>query len=300
MHSFMAYSIKVHDKMLPGPLGERYHKLDNIRSRDILDFIESFLETMKKEVHNDTETKKTLHVVKLVREGRDVFGWMEYGEYGIPGVIYSTSEKAKKYDKKHDDSDVVNLYFHFRIPVDSRTGIAMFHTAGNKGVKTFVATKFNEYFKNFVGLSVQMPPLAHESTVKRWLNQSKVKEIRLGKYKVQRNGTDIADLLGVNRAELTLKPQRGRSFGSFGAFQSKKTEDGEGFVEILSELSGEVKAVLQSEGRSKVVSLKQSEPVSAIEITTDNVTINDGAPIPQSLENYAKVLMGEFESKVAR
>jgi len=109
-----------------------------------------------------------------------------------------------------------------------------------------------------------------------------------------------ASALGVDRAELTLKPQRGRSFGSFGSFQNKKTDDGEGFVEILSELSVEVKAVLQSEGRSKIVSLKQGEPVSSIEITTDNVTINDGAPIPQSLENYAKVLMREFESKVAR
>jgi len=300
MHSFMAYSIKVHDKLLPGPLGERYHKLDNIRSRDILDFIESFFRTLKKEVHNDTDSKKTLHVVKLTRRGRDIFGWVEYGEYGIPGVIYSTSAKTTTYTKKHDDSDVVSLYFHFRVPVDSKTGIAMFHTAGNKGVKTFVATKFNEFFKNFVGLSVQMPPMAHEKTVREWLDKSKVKEIRLAKYKVTRAGADVADLLGVDRAEVTLKPKRGGSFGSYGFFQGKKTEDGESFVEILSELSTEVKAVLESEGRTKIVSLRQSEPVASIEITSDNVEIKDGAPLPGSLEAYADILMSEFEVKVAR
>ncbi|HDS1790382.1 hypothetical protein NPS34_14530 [Pseudomonas putida] len=300
MHSFMAYSIKIHDKLLPGPLSERYHKLDNVRSKDVLDFVGAFLETLKNEVHNDTEGKKTVRVVELSRDSRDVYGWIEYGEYGIPGRIYSTSEKENKYEKKHDDSDVVSLYYHFRIPVDSQTGIAIFHTAGNKGVKTFVATKFNEYFKNFVGLSVQMPPLAHEGTVKRWLEGSKVKEIRLGRYRVERAGSDVADLLGVDRAEVTLKPKRGRSFGSFTSFKNKKTDDGEGFVEILSELSSEVKAVIESEGRTKVVSLRQGEPVSTIEITSDNVTINDGAPHPQSLHNYAKILMSEFERKVMR
>ncbi len=300
MHSFMAYSIKIHDKMLPGPLAERYHKLDNVRSKDVLDFVSAFLETLKKEVHNDTESKKTVRVVELSQVGRDVYGWIEYGEYGIPGRIYSTSEKANKYEKKHDDSDVVSLYYHFRIPADCRTGIVIFHTAGNKGVKTFVASKFNDYFKNFVGLSVQMPPLAHESTVKRWLDSSKVKEIRLGKYRVERGGSDVTDLLGVDRAEVTLKPKRGSSFGSFNHFKSKKTEDGEGFVEILSELSSEVKAVIESEGRTKIVSLRQGEPVSTIEITSDNVTINDGAPHPGSLHNYAVLLMDEFEQKVAR
>ncbi|AZD34647.1 hypothetical protein C4K22_1894 [Pseudomonas chlororaphis subsp. aurantiaca] len=299
MHSFRPYSLKIFDKYLPGEISEKYHVLDNVRSKDLLDFVEAFLKSLTHNVHDDVETKKTIRVTELHRKERSVYGWMEYGEYGIPGAIYSLANKAKTYDKKHDDSDVRFFYFNFCVPSNSKTAVALLHSAGNRGVKSFFNEKFNAYFKMHVDLNVRMSPLSHEKTVQEWLDNSSVKELRLSNYNVDVAG-DIADQLDVDRTEFVIKPKRGSGFGSFSFLQSKAANGGDSPVEILSKISTDVRAVIESNGRKKIVSLKMSDPIAAIEITEDNVDIVDGAPDRTGLHNYADVLMKEFIDKVSR
>lgn len=299
MHSFRPYSIKIFDKYLPGEFLERYHVLDRVRSKDLLDFIEAFLKALSHNVHDDTETKKTFRVTELTRKGRNVFGWVEYGEYGIPGAIYSVKAKAKTYDKSHEDSDVRFFYFNFCVPSNSKTAVALLHSAGNRGIKSFFDEKFNEYFKRQIDLKVRISPLSHEKTVKEWLDNSSVKEIRLANYDID-NAGDLADQLEVHRTEFVIKPKRGSGFGSFTFLQSKPAGGGDSPVEMLSKISTDVRAVIESNGRKKIVSLKMSDPIAAIEITEDNVIITDGAPEKKSLHDYASVLMKEFVEKVTK
>lgn len=288
----------MHDNLLAGPVGERYHDLSSVRARDTLDFIYSFLSTLEKDLHDDSEKKKTVQVKEVKKDNRSVYGWVEYGEYGIPGFIVDTKSKQKTYTKKHDDSEVRLLYFNFCIPLGSKTGIALLHTAGNRGIKTFFYEKFSEYFHNMLSLRVQMRPLSHEKTVQEWIDNSDVKEIRLGKYLLQSEGEDIADRLGVERTELILKPKRGRGFGNIRGLREKVDGSNKSYVEILSSMSADVKAVVESGGRKKVLSLKAGEPVAAIEIDESTVDIIDGAPEKNSLHRYAQDLMKEFIKKV--
>lgn len=299
MHSFRPYSLKIYDKYLPGEVTEKYHVLDNVRSKDLLDFIEAFLQSLTHSVHDDEETKKTVRVVELTRKGRNVFGWVEYGEYGIPGAIYSLKNKTKTYDKKHDDSDVRFFYFNFCVPSNGKTAVALLHSAGNRGIKSFFIEKFNAYFKRQIDLNIRMSPLSHEKTVKEWLDNSSVKELRLSNYDMNLAG-DLADQLDVDRTEFVIKPKRGSGFGSFSFLQTKSANGGDSPVEILSKISTDVRAVIESNGRKKIVSLKMSDPIAAIEITEDNVAIIDGAPDKKGLHDYANILMKEFIEKVSK
>ncbi|SDU85490.1 hypothetical protein [Pseudomonas mucidolens] len=300
MHSLSAYTLKVHDNLLDGPKGERYHELNNIRTNDMLDFIHAFLETLKKEMHDDTETKKTIQVVSVEKKGRSVFGWLEYGEYGLAGSIVDIKSRKKTHDKKHDETDVKSLYFSFCIPEKSKTGVVLLHTAGGKGVKTFFHKEFGAYFNKMVGLHVQMPALAHEASVKEWLDKSDVKEIRLGRYNLTDKGADIADNLGVERAELILKPKRGMGFGNIKGLREKVDGADRSYVEMLSDISADVKAVVESGGRKKVLSLRNGEPIAAIDIDEENVAMENGSPDPSSLHDYAQHLMKEFVQKVSK
>ncbi|WP_040071293.1 hypothetical protein [Pseudomonas batumici] len=300
MHSLSAYTLKVHDNLLDGPRGERYHELDSIRTNDMLEFIFAFLETLKAEMHDDKDAKKTIQVVEVEKKGRSVYGWLEYGEYGLAGSIVDIKSKKKTHDKKHDETDVRSLYFNFCIPNKSKTGITLLHTAGNKGVKSFFHKEFGNYFNKMVGLNVQMPPLAHESSVKEWLDKSDVKEIRLGRYVLTDQGADIADNLGVERAELILKPKRGMGFGNIKGLRDKVDGTNRSYVEMLSDYSTDVKAVVESGGRKKVLSLRNGEPIAAIDIDEDNVTMVNGSPNPESLHKYAQDIMKEFIRKVAK
>ncbi|NIF28863.1 hypothetical protein F3J44_21085 [Pantoea sp. Tr-811] len=300
MHSFSAYTLKVHDKLIAAPRGEQYHDLSSIRTHDMLDFVKAFLDTLKSEMHDDSEAKKTYQVTQVTKKGRHVYGWIEYGEYGLAGTIVNRKSKRKTYDKAHDDSDVTPLYFNFCIPEKSKTGIALLHTAGGRGVKTFFYKEFSAYFKNSVGLNFQMPPLAHEKSVKTWLENSEVKEIRLGRYALTDKSADIANKIGVERAELVLKPQRGRNFASMISLQTKQPDDDQSVVEIMSSFASDIKAVVESGGRKKVLSLRNSEPISAIEIDETNVTMNDGTPEVTSLHTYAQDLINEFIKQVSK
>jgi len=300
MHSFSAYTLKVHDKLIAAPRGEQYHDLSSIRTHDMLDFVKAFLDTLKSEMHDDSESKKTYQVTQVTKKGRHVYGWIEYGEYGLAGTIVNRKSKRKTYDKAHDDSDVTPLYFNFCIPEKSKTGIALLHTAGGRGVKTFFYKEFSAYFKKSVGLNFQMPPLAHEKSVKTWLENSDVKEIRLGRYALTDKSADVANKIGVERAELVLKPQRGRNFASMISLQTKHPDDDQSVVEILSSFASDIKAVVESGGRKKVLSLRNSEPISAIEIDETNVTMNDGTPEVASLHTYAQDLINEFIKQVSK
>lgn len=299
MHSFRPYSIKIFDKYLPGEISERYHVLNRVRSRDLLDFIEAFLNSLSSSIYNDTETKKTVQVTSIVREDRSVHGWIDLGEYGIPGKIYNLASKSKTYDKSHDDSDVRSLYFNFCVPINSKTAVVLLHSAGNRGVKSFFDEKFNSYFKSQIDLKVRMSPLAHEKTVKEWLDNSSVKELRLSNYEVSLGG-DLADQLGVDRTEVIIKPKRGAAFGNFSSLKEKSVGGGDSPVEVLSKVSTDVRAVIESGGRKKVVSLRMGDPISAIEITEDNVKIVDGVPDKAELHAYANELIEEFIDKVSR
>ncbi|MGK9417699.1 hypothetical protein ACSSUR_16350 [Pseudomonas cedrina] len=300
MHSLSAYTLKVHDNLLAGPRSERYHELDNIRTCDMLDFIHGFMETLKASLHDDTESKKTVEVIEVEKKGRSVFGWLEYGEYGLAGSIVNVKTKKKTYSKSHNESDVRSLYFNFTIPAKSRTGVVLLHTAGNRGIKSFFYKEFSLYFKNMVGLSLQMYPLAHEKSVKEWLDKSDVKEIRLGRYALTDFGSDIADNLGVERAELILRPKKGVGFPNIKGLRSKMDGADRSYVEILSDLAADVKAVVVSGGRTKVLSLKNGEPISAIDVDESNVEIVDGSPVPASLHKFATDLLKEFVAKVAK
>lgn len=298
MHSFSAYSIRVFDQHLPGPVSEKYHDLDSVRGKRLLDYVGRFLKMLETETYIDKKEKRTAYVSNMVVGANSIHGWIEYGEYGIPGKIINIHSKEKRFDKGHEDSDTVALYFQIRIPSHSKRGYMLFHSAGNKGVKQFFSDKFNEFFKaRTVNLNAQIRPITHEKSLQGWLDNAEVKEIRLRAVSISTNGGDLADRIGDQNTEYSIKPKKkGGTYGLFRDIFSRETDAGENFVEVLKDLSTDIRTVVSSGKRKKIVRITGGTPISAIEISTDNVSFESGVPDEKDMHSYANDLIDEFIS----
>lgn len=303
MHSLAPYTIRVFDRLLAGPTDEKYHKLDSIRGKDILDIIKEFADGKTGSYHEvvDDISKKTIKFSNVTRTKRTIYGFIEYGEFGIKGKVINVPTGATVYDKKKDDSDIHQLYFNFTIPSNDTKGVCLFHNIHGRGVKGVIDSLLNDFFKQkFSDLRLQMRPLTYEKAVEDWVKHSQIKELRLTKYKPAGPASDEVDKLAENSSEVIYKPKlKGGSFGSLWDFMEtdKRTGKHRGAVDILGEYCASVKAVVDLQGKKRVFSLTADAlPVSTIEFDEGDVDMDDGAPRLNSLQKYATDLVEDILS----
>ncbi len=206
MHSLTPYSVRVFDQALAGPISEKYHKLGNIRGKDLLSIINEFSMTNNSSYHEieNKSGKKTIKFTNIQVVGRTVFGIVEYGEYGIKGKVVNVTTGNIVYTKKKDDSDINQLYFNFTIPANATKAVCLFHNVHGRGVKCLVDQLLNEYFhKHTGGLRLQIRPLTYEKAVEDWMKSSQIKELRLTRYSPTSNASDCVDQLAENTVEVT-------------------------------------------------------------------------------------------------
>lgn len=301
MHSLAIYTIRVHDTLLPGPLDEKYHCLDNVRKIDLLDFIQNFTTATSQNYQKieDEKTKKTLKFSDVSIKDRTVYGFIEFGEFGIKGKIVDVDSGQEKYKKGKQDSDVHQLYFNFTIPSGSKKGICVLHNIQGKGVKGTLDDLLRESFRGASkGLVIQIRPLSYEKAVEDWMKSANVKELRLMKYCGHLDTSDKANELADNIVEISYKPKKkGSHFGSLWSFSQKGDHVGENrsAVELMGNFSSSVKAVVELEGKKRVFSLEaDSTPVSGIDFDHTDVDMEDGAPKLASLNNFASALVRDI------
>jgi hypothetical protein len=304
MHSLATYSVRVFDRILAGPTEDKYHKLSNIRGKDLVQSITDFANnnTSYQEI-SDGKSKKTLKFSNVTRVNRTVYGFIEFGEYGIKGKVVHVPSGDTVYAKKKDDSDIQQLYFNFTIPSDVTTGICLFHNIHGRGVKGLADKMLNEFFHKLTkGLKLQLQPLTYEKAVEDWMKNAQVKELRLNKYSPKFEVSDPVDQLAENTVEITYKPkEKGGSFGRFWDFIQSKSRSGinRGAVAILSEHCASVKAVVEFDGRKRTFSLTSEDlPVSTIDFDDEDVKMEDGAPELASLHKYADELVTDMLSTI--
>ena len=303
MHSLAPYTVRVYDRTLAGPMDEKYHKLGSIRGKDLLSIIKDFAESNKaiyQEIKLDSG-KKTVKFSDLKVIDRTIYGLIEYGEYGIKGKVVNIPSGSTVYSKKKDDSDISQLYFNFTIPKNETKGVCLFHNIHGRGVKGIIDQLLNEYFHDKTkGLKIQIRPLTYEKAVEDWMKHSKIKELRLTKYSPKSEVSDQVDQLAENTVEIKFKPkEKGGSFGSFWDFSKSKNRKGRlsGAVDILEEYCTSVKAVVEFEGRKRVFSLSSEElPVSSIDFDEDDVKMDEGAPMLNSLHEFSTQLIDDILS----
>lgn len=301
MHSLAPYCIRVHDPRLPGPLEDRYHQLNKIRGHDLIDLINSFATKLSTHFIQITEekSKKTFKFTEVIPNEREIYGFTESGLFGIKGKVVDINSGTTNYQKKPNDADISEMYFHFSIPKDSTVGVCVFHNIHGRGMKSIFLEQFNEYFRGLTGgLVVQIYPLTYMKAVEELMKKSSVKELRLKQYTPKSGLKDIADHLTEHTTELIVKPKKkGDSFGSFWDLYKNKKHEGKnrGAIELMTQECASVSAVIEFEGKKRVFSLSEnSDPVSSIEFDENEVTMDGGAPVMKSLNKYATKLLADL------
>lgn len=301
MHSLAPYSIRVHDSSLAGPHAKKFHSLSNVRGIDLLKELKDLCTNHSSKYLSlkDDDSKKAIKFSNVTVDDREIYGFIEHGEYGVKGKVVDVESGTTVYDKKAKDADVNQLYFHFSIPKDRTNAICVFHNIHGKGVKSTFEALFNEHFKvRTGGLKLQIRPLSYQKVVQEWMENSYVKELRLQRYTPKGELSDAADTLKEHVTNVTLKPKKkGDSFGSFFDFYKSNGVNGSmrGAVEIMGNLCSSVKAVVEYDGRKRVFSLAaNSNPVSSIEFGDDEVDMDDGAPTLISLSKFSSELLADL------
>lgn len=301
MHSFAPYGIRVRDASLAGSKKDRFHRLNDVRGKDLILELKEFCDSHAKSYHTveEEKSKKAIKFSNITISGRELYGFIESGDWGLKGKVVDIDKGSTVYEKKAKDSDVHQLYFHFLVPKERTNAICVFHNIHGRGVKGIFGRLFNERFRTSTkGLVIQMQPLSYEKVVNEWMKSAVVKELRLQKYTPKDELKDAASKLKEYVTNVTLKPKnKGESFGAFLDFYKGNGIRGSkrGAVEIMGEMCHSVKAVVEHEGRKRVFSLAaNSTPVSNIEFDEEDVAMDDGAPSLESLKAYTSTLLADL------
>lgn len=301
MHSLAPYGIRAHDQKLAGPKDQRYHRLNNIRGLDLINELNQFCakHSSSYTTVEDETLKRAIKITDVAVRGRELFGYIEYGEYGTKGKVINIVNNSTVYTKSTKDSDVHQLYFHFLVPLDTTNAIAVFHNIHGHGAKGAFTKMFSAYFKDKSnGLSLQFNPLTYEKVATEWMKNANIKELRLQKYKPKNELSDAVSTLQEHTIDITLKPnKKGGIFGSFLDFYKDDKIEGSqrGAIELLGEQCHNIKALVEHDGRRRVFSLAaNSSPLSNIDFDENDVVMDDGVPSFDSLRDYSSLLLSDL------
>ncbi|WP_420788917.1 hypothetical protein ACOI2Q_15465 [Shewanella algae] len=302
MHSMSMYALSVRDlaaKTSENKAGNL--KLANIRGLDALSFLTDFVNKLEADYLKltDPTTNQELNSVLKVTspkvDGRFISGWVEYGHYGVPGKIINVDNSQSVYRKTKKDSDINHLYFCFYVPENKYKGIALFHKIGNVGVKGVLEEKINEdsaFPAWSKGLKLRIKPITKATDTKQWMRKAQVKKIVLEKFKDKDKFSDVANRLDSGASfEMTIVAPRGEFLGSLLDWNSDKYSD---TVELLEDMCAEVKSVIEVGGKRRVTSLSNTGTESKVEITSQDVEMQENFPKFSSIDNYAKELAKEL------
>ena len=302
MHSVTPYSFRIHDRSLPGKkLAEKYHKLDNVRTLDLLDLINDFCTKYaqgKFTTHKDGKQKKAFAITEVQRIKRDITGYIEYGDYGVAGQLKNVKTGKEKYKKGVSDSDIYKLYFHIRVEVGKTTAVGIFHSTSGRKAKSVFEDLLNEFVKEKTkGLIVRILPLTYEKLVKEWVKKAQVKQITMRGYKPAGSMADFADTVADSTVDVIVKPKKGKSMGPLFKFMKFKGASGRnrGALESSIQQCSEIKAQVELNGNRRTFSLAPDTlPNTIVEIDEADVTMVDGLPVRTSLFTYTGALISDI------
>jgi len=118
--------------------GEEVSNLSDIdgNNTDFLNLLELYLREIT-EAKILPEEKRTIYINQIGREGRDLFGLAESGEYGLSAnfVNINTKEITQMARRPHY-SEAYPFLFYTRIPQNSSVGLLVLEKYRNTGIKT--------------------------------------------------------------------------------------------------------------------------------------------------------------------
>ncbi len=303
-HSVSAFEITLRSTGIKGR--DKRTQLDAIvigkKTHDFFDVLNSFAvakSNFETVMINKVNRLVRIRDIKIAKGSRDISFYVRQGTYGMPGEIVDSDSKATAYKKRSKDSDVFEYFVQIRIPKGSKVGLALLHSIGNVGIKSWLSDGLGLYVNNKLkGCSFHLRPLCSKIALQTYLKDADVRSIRVANFQPESSG-DIANFLDDPKVEKDLILKKEGGFGKLPTFlRSGPKRDR--LVAISDENCSDVKAdVTFGDGRSRTISLEGSKiPKAKFYLTEDHVTFNDGLPTRQSVANFATSLLDDLLSEV--
>ena len=292
--SLSTYTIRIYSTDLGG-----YVNLDNPLDGhlDSCDFLNQYISELNRKISHDHLQQKLLRVMQFNKNGRQISGIIETGDYGYESDLFNVQTSLLSYQRQSHEAELLPFYFLIILPRDINLGIVILQRFGQRGIKTILSIDLSNYFSaQLQNYRVEIDTLVPNMLLNDLLQRGEIKSVRFTRYRIP---SDLADQFdhsfeedqGI--AEFIIKTKgyariplinRVREY----IFSNRPIED---FISFPEFDYNNVKIQFVIDGQTRTIDLEDPRRIRAYYDVTDRVQIGlSGHPTFESIDIEARNL----------
>ena len=161
---------------------------------DLFVVFQGILAALTKKADDDKEAKQILEVAEIETDGRQIYGIIRTGAYGLSGDLRDVRTNTLAYKKREYHADMMPFYFHFDLPQGRDKGILAVQRTGIFSIHSALGGFLTKELKNqFPDLVLALSLVASKEVMEQAVGKdSELTEIHFLRYELS---SDIADAL---------------------------------------------------------------------------------------------------------
>jgi hypothetical protein len=169
-------------------------------SDDLLNVIANILATLQ-ELDNDRKRQNVLEVSQIRQSGREIYGTIKSGAYGIESELYDvreTEEKGEVIKKRSFHAEMIPFFFHFDLPEGEDKGVLALQRIGQFGIsQPFALSLTRNFRRHFPSHVLSLNSVMSKDIIEQCARDDSV--LRGIHYLRHTLSSDLADGLSQNR-----------------------------------------------------------------------------------------------------
>ncbi len=161
---------------------------------DLFDTLQRILGVLRKKPDNDKESQQTLEVAEIHANGRQIYGIIRMGAYGLTMDVRDVRANTLAFKKREYHADMMPFYFHFDLPQGRDKGILAIQRTGIFSIHSALSSFLTkEIKKQFPDLILALNLVATKEVIEQYVGKnSQLTEIHFIRYELS---PDIADVI---------------------------------------------------------------------------------------------------------
>jgi hypothetical protein len=267
--------------------------------------VESILDELQHPQKHPTQSH-VMQVTQLDRDGVDLWGLIDRGEYGYEAMGVNSDTFKPTYQRSVDDAEMVPLYFRFHLPDASSTGILVLQRLGVHGAFGDLRDAILSRFKD------EHPD--HRMEVGRFVPAKVMQELIDGQVReisvtTRQMSSDVADTVRLKGAQASIGAVEVRVRAQRGSGLLKTTPKWlkdlrEGRVNVVQAFGDEAKKVrirVAYKGHTRWYDLTRPDTIAPYLDVSDEVARTAGGhPVFEGIDTYAQGLRDELLDQIGQ
>lgn len=265
-----------------------------------------FLDSLQQEHSHDEAAKALLTVSRLEGDESSAWGTVRAGDYGYTSDLINVQTGHRAYSRTVSDAEMLPFYFLVDAPDHANKGILLLQRHGGRGVQTLLLRMFREFCEvhipqYLVVFSPQVP-----GAVVRYLLEGHLQQLTLISYRVP---TDLADRVHLQGnledsaiVKTVIKARRNR-FLPKPQWMRDVLADGARLFEYGAaqpEIADEIQITVNYNGNQRTVDLRRPDRMHPYVDCTEEVELDQGHPVFESINRYAQQLRNDLAAEMGR